>query len=146
MATRAGESARRGREVTLDELKDAEKMRAAEVELSVPDGNSVTMLNNVIPVQLGDGEVESVIVTLQDLASFEAQERRRAAFLAMVSHELRPPLTLIKGLTTVLLSGSRTFDMNDAPVRPHSRRPGRPDETLIGDRLDVGVSTRERFR
>ncbi|MDE2790550.1 MAG: hypothetical protein OXI81_09035 [Paracoccaceae bacterium] len=103
-------------------------MRAAEVELSVPDGNSVTMLNNVIRVQLGDGEVESVIVTLQDLASLEAQERRHAAFLAMVSHELRPPLNLIKGLTTALLSGSRTFDLNVAPVHPHRRRPRRPYE------------------
>ena len=103
-------------------------MRAAEVELSVPVGNNVTMLINVIPVRLGNGEVESVIVTLQDLASFEAQERRRAEFLAMVSHELRPPPTLIKGLTTALLSGSRTFDMNDAPVHPHRRRPRRPYE------------------
>ena len=96
-----------GREVTLDELGSAETMRAVEVELSVPDGRSIRMLINVTPIRPGDGEVESVVVTMQDLAPLEALERLRAEFLAMVSHELRVPLTSIKGSTGALLSGAR---------------------------------------
>ena len=96
-----------GREVTLDELKSAETMRAEEVELSVPDGPSVRMLINVTPIRFGSGEIESVVVTLQDLAPIEEMERLRADFLGMVSHELRAPLLSIKGSTATVLGASR---------------------------------------
>ena len=128
-----------GREVTLDELKDAETMRAVEVELSVPDGRSIRMLINVTPIRFGDGEIESVVVTLQDLAPLEALERLRAEFLAMVSHELRVPLTSIKGSTGALLSGARTLDAAEA--RQFVRIiDGQADQmgVLIGDLLDAG--------
>ena len=65
-----------GREVTLDELSSAEAMRAFEVDLSVPDGRSIRMLINVAPIRLGDGEVESAVVTLGALL---ASETARAA-------------------------------------------------------------------
>ena len=99
-----------GREVTPDELKSAETVRAAEVELSVPDGRSIRMLINVTPIRIGDGDIESVVVTMQDLARLEELERLRVEFLGMVSHELRAPLTSIKGSTTTLLGTPRTLD------------------------------------
>ena len=128
-----------GREVTLDELEGAETMRAVEVELSVPDGRSIRMLINVTPIRFGSGEVESVVVTLQDLAPLEALERLRAEFLAMVSHELRLPLTSIKGSTAALLSGARTLDAAEARQFVHIID-GQADHmgALIGDLLDAG--------
>ena len=57
-----------GREVRLDELpladefRDAETVRAEEIELSVPDGRSVTTLVNATPIRSADGAVESVVV------------------------------------------------------------------------------------
>ena len=78
-------------------LAGARTRRAEEVELSVPDGRSVRALINVTPIRDGDGDTVSVVVTLQDLAPFEEIERQRAAFLGMVSHELRAPLMAIKG-------------------------------------------------
>ena len=114
-------------------------MRAVEVELSVPDGRSIRMLINVTPIRPGDGEVESVVVTKQDLASLKALERLRAEFLAMVSHELRVPLTSIKGSTAALLSGARTLDA--AKARQFVRIiDGQAEQmgALIGDLLDAG--------
>ena len=128
-----------GREVTLDELKSAETMRAAEVELSVPDGRSVRMLINVTPIRLGEGEIESVVVTMQDLAPLEEMERLRAEFLGMVSHELRAPLTSIKGSTTTLLDGWRVLDR--AEIRQFVRIiDSQADHMrgLISDLLDAG--------
>ena len=95
-----------GREVSLDELQSAETMRAEEVELSVPDGPSVRVLINVTPIRFGGDEIESVVVTLQDLAPIEEMERLRADFLGMVSHELRTPLISIKGSTATVLGAS----------------------------------------
>ena len=128
-----------GREVTLDELKRAETMRAAEIELSVPDGRSLRMLINVTPIRFGDGEIESVVVTLQDLAPLEEQERLRAEFLGMVSHELRAPLTSIKGSTTTLLDAPRGLDRAETRqfIRIIDQQADRM-QGLIGDLLDAG--------
>ena len=88
-------------------LERATGVRAEEIELSVPDGRSVRMLINVTPIHAADsGEVVSVVVTMQDLAPFEELERQRADFLRMVSHELRAPLTSIKGSAGTVLEAS----------------------------------------
>ena len=92
-----------GREVSLQEFPIAETLRAGEnvrleeIVLSVPDGRSVSALMNVTSLRSEEGDVESVVVTLQDLTPLEETERLRAEFLAMVSHELRTPLAAIKG-------------------------------------------------
>ena len=122
-----------GREIRLDELPLAhefpdnpETVRAEEIELSVPDGRSVTTLVNSTPIHAADGALESVVVTLQDLAPLEELERLRTQFLGMVSHELRAPLTSIKGSAATLAdrqAGARPG--GDARVLPHHRRAGR---------------------
>ena len=134
-----------GREFSLEEyplaqqLESATTMRAEEIELSVPDGRSVRTLVNVTPIRSEDGDVVSVVVTMQDLAPLEALERQRAEFLGMVSHELRAPLTSIKGSTATVLAA--------APVPPRAEMlqffriiDGQADHMrgLIANLLDAG--------
>ena len=101
-----------GREVNLAEFPMAqqfssgETVRGEEMTLTVPNGRSVTTLVNSTPIQAADGAVESVVVTLQDMAPLEELERSRAEFLSLVSHELRAPLTSIKGSATTVLDAS----------------------------------------
>ena len=101
-----------GREVSLAEfplaqaLSTAETVRAEEILLQVPDGRRVRTLVNATPIHTADGGVESYVVTLQDLTPLEELERLRAEFLSMVSHELRAPLTSIKGSTATVLGAS----------------------------------------
>ena len=101
-----------GREVSLGEfplaqtLRSAETVRAEEIVLQVPDGRSVTTLLNATPIRSAEGEVVSVVITMQDLAPLEELERLRTEFLGMVSHELRAPLTSIKGSTATVLAAS----------------------------------------
>ncbi|WP_419948372.1 response regulator [Candidatus Palauibacter sp.] len=98
-----------GQEVSLQELPLARQfegvatLRAEEIELSVPDGRSVRTLVNVTPIHSEQGEVVTVVVTMQDLAPLDELERQRAEFITMVSHELRAPLTSIKGSTATVL-------------------------------------------
>ena len=128
-----------GREVHLGELRSAEKVRAEEVQLSLPDGRSVRTLLDVTPVQSAGGAVETVVVTMQDLAPFEALERSRAEFIGMVSHELRAPLAAIKGSAATVLGAVRDLDM--AELRQFFRivdeQADRMD-VLVGDLLDAG--------
>ncbi len=101
-----------GREVSLSEFPIAQQLglgetvRAEEIALSVPDGRSVSMLVNGTPISGADGEVVSVVVTMQDLAPLEEIERQRAEFLGLVSHELRTPLAAIKGSAAAVLGAA----------------------------------------
>ncbi|MDE2767861.1 MAG: response regulator [Chloroflexota bacterium] len=105
-----------GREVSLRELPMAqllsagETVRAEEIVLGVPDGRSVTTLLNATPILSEQGAVESVVVTMQDMADVEELERMRAEFLAMVSHELRTPLTSIRGSAFTILDAGADLD------------------------------------
>ena len=133
-----------GSEVSLQEfplarvLGSSETVRAEEIVMGVPDGRSVTVLLNATPIRSDDGEVESVVVTMQDMAAVEEQERLRAEFLAMVSHELRMPLTSVMGAGTTLLNAAA--DLDPAEMRQfHRIIVDRADHMryLIGDLLDV---------
>ena len=133
-----------GREVSLQEfplaqaLSAGETVRAEEVVISVPDGRSVTTLINATPIRSAEGELESMVVTLQDMADLEEMERMRAEFLAMVSHELRAPLTSIKGSASTVLDSPA--DLDPTVVRQFFRIIGDQADhmhALVGDLLDV---------
>ena len=133
-----------GSEVSLREfplarvLVSSETVRAEEIVMGVPDGRSVTVLLNATPIRSAEGTVESVVVTMQDMAAVQEQERLRAEFLAMVSHELRMPLTSIRGAATSVLEAAA--DLDPAEMRQFQRiivdQADRMRE-LIGDLLDV---------
>ena len=134
-----------GREIALDQLPlaraldSAETVRAEEIELSVPDGRSVTTLINATPIHGPDGALASVVVTMQDLAPLRELERMRAEFLGMVSHELRAPLTSIKGAAATVLRASRIFGPAEVVqfFRIIDEQADHMD-SLIGDLLDAG--------
>ena len=133
-----------GREVSLEEftlaeaLSAGETVRSEEIVLRVPDGRSVTVLLNATPIRSEEGGLASYVVTLQDLAPLEEQERLRAEFLAMVSHELRTPLAAVKGSADTLLESEG--DLDPAEMRQfHQIIRDQSDSMreLIGDLLDV---------
>ena len=133
-----------GREFSLREfpmaqlLSTGETVRAEEIVMGVPDGRTVTTLLNATPILSEQGEVESFVVTLQDMTPLEEMEQLRAEFLGMVSHELRTPLAAIKGSITILLEAASELDPAEMTQffriiqdqSDHMRY-------LIGDLLDV---------
>ena len=121
------------------ELIGGDTVRAEEIVLSVPDGRSVTVLVNATPSRLEeDNEAETVVVTLQDMTSLNELEKMRAEFLGMVSHELRAPLTSIKGSVDTLLESFNSLDSAEMVqflriIKSQSDRM----RDLISDLLDV---------
>ena len=133
-----------GREVSLEEfplaqaLSTGDTVRAEEIVIEVPGGQSVTTLVNATPILSEEGEVVSVVVTLQDMTPLEELERLRAEFLGMVSHELRTPLTSIKGSAATLTEAAS--DLDPAEMLQFFRIIGEQADymrDLIGDLLDV---------
>ena len=133
-----------GRAVSLEEftlsqaLSTGETVRSEEIAIEMPDGRSVTTLVNATPIRSSEGDIESYMVTMQDLAPLKEMERLRAEFLGMISHELRTPLTSIKGSATTLLNPAS--DLHPAELRQFLHiidRQADNMQTLIGDLLDV---------
>lgn len=123
----------------LEHLSHAELIRAEELEFRNPDGASATILLNVTPIHSTKEVIESVIVTMQDLAPLRELEKMRTEFVGMVSHELRAPLTSIKGSTTALLDTSTKLD--HAEMREYFRIIDNQANSLAGlirDLLDAG--------
>ena len=134
-----------GRHVALREFPLAQQfrwaatLRAEEMVVSVPDGRSITVLLDVTPITAEDGTVASVVVTMQDLEPLKALERMRAEFFGMVSHELRAPLTSIKGSAATALQTGRGLEPAEVRQFFHiiDEQANRMD-SLIGDLLDAG--------
>ena len=133
-----------GREVSLAEFplvqqfESAQVVRSEEIVVSVPDGRSVRTLINVSPIKSGESVTESVVVTLQDLAPLEEVESARTQFLGLVSHELRAPLSAIKGSAVTLLDETR---LDSAEMREFHRiilEQANQMRGLIADLLDAG--------
>ena len=133
-----------GREISLREfplaeaLSTGETVRAEEIVISVPDGRSVSVLLNATANRSEEGQVEYVVVTLQDMTALEELDRLRAEFLGMVSHELRAPLTSIKGSAATVLGS--TADLDPAVVRQFFRIIDKQADhmhDLVADLLDV---------
>ena len=133
-----------GSEFSLEEfpiaeaLQSAENVRLEEIVLRVPDGRSVTVLLNATPIRSENGQVESFVITLQDMTPLEELERLRAEFLTMVSHELRAPLTSIKGSAATLIGAEGSLDPAEA-LQFHRIIDDQAEHmrSLITDLLDV---------
>ena len=133
-----------GREISLAEfplaqaLSSGETVRVEEIVIGVPDGRSVAVLLNATPIMSDEGELESFVVTLQDMTALEDLERLRAEFLGMVSHELRAPLTSIRGSADTLMDAQDSLD--PAEMRQFHRiirEQADQMQGLITDLLDV---------
>ena len=132
-----------GQEIPPDELPTArairsgQSVRAEEMVIGLPDGQMVHTIVNATPV-FSEGEIVSVIVTLQDMTPLERLERLRSEFIGMVSDELRTPLAAIKGSAATMLTASDAFDPSD--MRPFFQVIDEQSDrmrALIGDLLDT---------
>ena len=109
-----------GREISLRDfplaraLSSGETVRAEEIVMAVPDGRRVNAIVNATPILSEEGIIESVVVTLQDVAPIKELGRQRAEFLSLVSQELLTPLTSIKGSAAAVLEDLSRLDLAKA--------------------------------
>jgi DNA-binding response OmpR family regulator/signal transduction histidine kinase len=85
------------------ERTSAQELRLATEERSIP------VLVSSTPVPGPDGAPVAAITVIQDMTPVEELERLRTEFLGMVSHELKTPLTAIKGSAATVLGSKRPF-------------------------------------
>ncbi|CAM4068472.1 cell wall metabolism sensor histidine kinase WalK [Paenibacillus alkaliterrae] len=61
---------------------------------------------NLVPIQPEGDEFSGVLLVLQDVSAIRRLERMRSEFVANVSHELKTPITAVKGFAETLLGGA----------------------------------------
>ena len=91
-------------------IRSGETIRAEEIVIHLPGGETVSTLINTTPIYAEDGKIVSVVATIQDITPLEEVERLRTEFLGIVSHELRTPLTSIKGSAATALGALSPLD------------------------------------
>jgi two-component system phosphate regulon sensor histidine kinase PhoR len=61
---------------------------------------------NLVPIHSDGNEFSGVLLVLQDVSAIRRLERMRSEFVANVSHELKTPITAVKGFAETLLGGA----------------------------------------
>ncbi len=99
-----------------DALKASDFTRTLIALVKEPDARSREMvvifpgdklfLANMLPVRSPDGRLQGAIAVLKDLTELRRIEQAMHQFVANVSHELKTPLTAIKGFVETLLEGA----------------------------------------
>lgn len=65
-------------------------------------GEAVDVLATIAPVVAPDGAISGSVILLQERSQFRRLEAAKEAFVAMVAHELRNPITSVMGNTRLL--------------------------------------------
>ena len=84
------------------------RTRQPERQLHLPDGTE--LLVTAAYVRDDARRLTRLVVSLRDTHAREALERSRANLVSTVAHELRSPLTSVKGFTATLLAKWDRFD------------------------------------
>ena len=98
-----------------------------EIELRILDknGDYKWHISRAIPVKDEAGKIISWIGANTQIQKLKEEEKRKEDFLKMVSHELKTPITSIKGYTQLLLSlmeGDKEIKWDSLPIKPSLQR------------------------
>jgi PAS domain S-box-containing protein len=78
------------------------------------DGRDVPVLANSTPLRGPDNRIAGCVIVFQDIAAIKDLERQKDDFLASAAHDLRNPLTSIKGYADLLRRQIARADLPNA--------------------------------
>jgi two-component system phosphate regulon sensor histidine kinase PhoR len=112
-----------------------------EISISRPH-KDMHLIATAVPVYSGDS-VTGTVLTLHDITRLKQLEEMRKDFVANVSHEIKTPITAIKGFAETLLDGAMD-DRENAErflgmIKSHSERLNSlVDDLLTLSRIELG--------
>jgi len=86
----------------LHALRHGTVVTGVELTVRQPDGSIIPVVASAAPLRDEDGTIDAVVGIFQDVAPLKEAERLRDEFVSVVSHELRSPLTPIRGFAQVV--------------------------------------------
>ncbi|MBI2337954.1 PAS domain S-box protein [Candidatus Daviesbacteria bacterium] len=82
-----------------------EKVRGSRIMLQKANGEMLPILHTTSPIFDSQGQVTGVVVVLNDVTRERELEKLKDEFVSLASHELRTPMTAIKGLVSMIMEG-----------------------------------------
>lgn len=83
-------------------MNDGVTVTSMELIVHTPDGLEVPVVGSAAPLITESNEIDAVVGVFQDVSPLKEAERLRDEFISVVSHELRSPLTPIRGFAQVI--------------------------------------------
>ncbi|MGN6031603.1 MAG: ATP-binding protein [Thermomicrobiales bacterium] len=83
-------------------IAESRVVTGVELTVTLPDGSRIPVVASAAPLYDDAGEVDVVVGVFQDVRPLKEAERLRDEFLSVVSHELRSPLTPIRGFAQII--------------------------------------------
>ena len=126
----------------VDHVKQNRMTGSAELIVDFPEKRYLSVL--VSPISYKVGEIAGVAAIFHDLTHLKRLEQMRKDFVANVSHEIKTPITAIKGFTETLLDGA-LYDKEHAEkflqtIKSQSERINRlVDDLLTLSSVELGV-------
>jgi hypothetical protein len=113
------------------------RTRQPERQLTLPDGRPLVVTARFVR-ERPCGPLARLVVAFRELSGRARQERDSAELVATVAHELRSPLTSVKGFTATLLSKWERFNDEQKRLMLQTVNSDADRVTrLIGELLDV---------
>ena len=106
------------------------------------DGRRQPVLANVAAVTDDEGVVVEVVHSLRDITKIKQSEEAKTLFLATASHELKTPLTVIRGFVETMQGGALDADRQGIALDAIHRRTIElgeiVDRLLLSSRIEAG--------
>lgn len=115
-----------------------EKIRGSRIMLQKANGEMLPILHTTSPIFDSMGRVSGVVVVLNDVTKERELEKLKDEFVSLASHELRTPMTAIKGLISMIMEGDYG-NINEGLKDPLSDIAKSTERLiqLVNDMLDV---------
>jgi|DewCreStandDraft_5_1066085.scaffolds.fasta_scaffold00070_152 PAS domain S-box-containing protein len=125
--------------------------RYLEGTIAALDGTRLPVSFAIAALRDPDGRLNGAVITMHDLRRAESADALRASFLAVVSHELQTPLSIIKGYASTLARPDRAWSADTlreglAVIEEEADRLSRLiDDLLVASRIQAVGLTAERI-
>jgi two-component system phosphate regulon sensor histidine kinase PhoR len=126
----------------IDVRRKNEKIENVELELAQPNGKIIPIELNIAPFKK-QNEFAGIVCTIRDITEhrrveeeFKKSERLRTEFMNIAAHELKSPVTPIKGYLELIISDKNTNNQTKNWAKISLRNTERLLK-LINDILDV---------
>jgi PAS domain S-box-containing protein len=120
-------------------LKTGEALMGIELLARHVNGTDVPVLASAAPVREPDGTIVAVVAVFRDIAELKQASKMKDEFVSVVSHELRSPLTPIRGFVQLVAKELDREGGHDSQVQRLRSLNGHVDRMtrLVDDLLEV---------
>jgi signal transduction histidine kinase len=126
-------------------LRRGQPVLGQQIVLVQPSGTRITVLVNAAPLRDNAGMVRGGVVVFQDISELKRLEQLKDEILSIASHELKNPLTIIRGYSSLLARSvavqqdARMQRMTDTIRQQVERMQQLVGRLLDLSRLDLGT-------